>query len=241
MVCDDFLTTAQRIGEIGSSFYFKPGTVAVGKEHGLDGFRFYFLGRGGVLGDVEASVAHSAFGYFEPTLFARMWDTAKQRMAPRDAARLYHRCCHDHGRAALVGVSGLEGFCAAAEQVNAGIDATGLSLYAGVKAEPLPDDAPARALHLAMVLREARGSAHLVAVIASGLSPRAAHHIRRPNDAELFGWKDIPDVTDDDRARWQSAEELTNELLWPSFAALDEPARQAYVDGAERIVAALRG
>ena len=41
------------IGPIGAAFYFHPDTVARGKEAGLDGFRFYILGRGGVLGDVE--------------------------------------------------------------------------------------------------------------------------------------------------------------------------------------------
>jgi hypothetical protein len=39
-----------RIGAMGSVFYFVPETAARGKELGLDGFRFYVLGRGGVLG-----------------------------------------------------------------------------------------------------------------------------------------------------------------------------------------------
>ena len=59
-------------------FYFAPSTVAVGKEHGLDGFRFYFLGRGGVLGDVESQVVASAFGYFEPGLGDKMWDVGQR-------------------------------------------------------------------------------------------------------------------------------------------------------------------
>src|SRR5918994_3118335 len=92
---------ASTIDEIGSAFYFRPATLAVGKEHGLDGYRFYFVGRGGVLGDVEADVALSAFGYFEPNLFASMWNSAKAIMAPREAARLYHGCNHDLGRARL--------------------------------------------------------------------------------------------------------------------------------------------
>ena len=45
-----------KIGSLGGAFYFDKETLAKGKELGLDGFRFYFLGRGGVLGDVEPRV-----------------------------------------------------------------------------------------------------------------------------------------------------------------------------------------
>lgn len=50
------------VGAAGSAFYVVLETLACGRETGLDGFRFYFLGRGGVLGDVEAPVVASAFG-----------------------------------------------------------------------------------------------------------------------------------------------------------------------------------
>jgi len=87
-----------KIGALGSAFYFQPATLATGKEKGLDGFRFYILGRGGVLGDVEAPVITSAFGYFEPSLVARLWDSARAVVAPRDAGRLYMACCQEFGR-----------------------------------------------------------------------------------------------------------------------------------------------
>jgi len=230
---------ARTIADIGSSFYFRPETVAVGKEHGLDGFRFYFLGRGGVLGDVEADVVLSAFGYFEPQLLARMWNSAKSKMKPRDCARLYIGCCHELGRSKLGDVDGLDAFCAAAGAVNDAIDPAGLSLYAGVAAEAVPDDLPARAMHLAMVLREARGSRHLLALVASGLSTRAAHQIHRPDDVSLFGWTDPPAVTDADRAAWAKAEAVTDALMAPSFAALDDSGRRDFADGAAAILAAL--
>ena len=59
-------TTASTVNGLGARFYFDPSTLAKGKELGLDGFRFYVLGRGGVLGDVESAVITSAFGYFNP-------------------------------------------------------------------------------------------------------------------------------------------------------------------------------
>lgn len=239
MTTRDFLARTEAIGRIGAAFYFDPATIATGKEHGLDGFRFYFLGRGGVLGDVEAEVVVSAFGYFEAGLLAKMWDSAKARMAPRDAARLYLSCGHQFARARFGSLDGLAEFCAAAEQVNDAINPAGLALYAGVDAEPLPDDLPARALHLCVVLREARGSAHLVGVVAAGLSPRLAHAIKRPTEGQQFGWSDEPVVSDGDRARWEQAEELTIRQLEPAFGTLDDAGRQALLAGLDAMSAAL--
>ncbi len=159
-------------------------------------------------------------------------------MAPRDAARLYLQCGHELAREKLVGVEGLAEFCAAAEAINDAIDPTGLALYSAIDAEPLPDDAPARAVQLLSVLREARGSAHLLAVRASGLSARMAHQIKRPNDVRTFGWEEL-EVTDEDRARHQRAEELTDELMEPAFATVDDDGQQALLQGLDRIGAAL--
>ena len=230
---------AKQIGDIGSAFYFRPETISVAKEHGLDGFRFYFLGRGGVLGDVEPDVALSAFGYFEPGLFAKMWNTARSVLDPREAARLFIGCNHDLGRAKLTGLPGLDAFCEAATAVHDAIDPTGLALYAGISAEPVPEDTPARALHLAMCLREARGSTHLLALVASGLSSRIAHQIRRPDDVALFGWPEPIQPSDADRAKWDAAEALTNRLLTPSFGVVDERGERALVEGVGTIHAAL--
>src|SRR6188472_193586 len=88
---------ARKTGDIGASFYFVPETVARAKELGVDGYRFYFLGRGGVLGDVESGVVRSAFGYFHPAVIERMWESGQRRIAPlrpRDAAREFIACGH---------------------------------------------------------------------------------------------------------------------------------------------------
>ena len=240
MTIRDFIAQTDPIATIGSLHYFDPDTVATGKEHGLDGFRFYFLGRGGVLGDVEAEVVTSAFGYWNPALITKMWTTAKERMAPREAARLYLSCAHAFGRKQFGGVDGLDAFCAAAAAVNDAIDPAGLALYAGYDAEPLPDDIAARAMHLCVVLREARGSAHLVGVVAAGLRPRMAHAIKRPTEGKLFGWDDEPVPTADERARWDEAEELTLRQLERWFGVLDEAGRAALLTGLEGMTAALQ-
>ena len=164
----------------------------MGKERGLDGFRFYFLGRGGVMGDVEPAVVVSALGYFNPSLVEKMWTTARQKVAPPEAATLYLECCRQFGRDRLGGVKDLDVFCAAAEAIVDAVDPAGFTLYAAIAEAPLPDDAPGRAMQLIAVLRELRGSAHLVAVRAAGLSAEVAHYLRRPNDYTSFGWGDTP-------------------------------------------------
>lgn len=240
MTIRDFIARTEAIGTIGSLHYFDPDTLATGKEHNLDGLRFYFLGRGGVLGDVEPEVVGSAFGYWNPALITKMWSSAKERMAPRDAARLYLSCAHEFGRKRFGGVADLDAFCAAAEEVNAAIHPAALALYAGYDAEPPPEDAPARAMHLCVVLREARASAHLVGVVATGLRPRIAHAIKRPTEGKLFGWDDEPTPTAEERAMWDEAEEITIRQLERWFGVLDDDGRQSFLAGLDGMSAAVR-
>jgi hypothetical protein len=233
--------TSPAIASLGGSFYFQPATLARGKEMGLDGFRFYFLGRGGVLGDVEPAVVTSAFGYFEPALVARMWTSGKEIVAPRAAGAAYVEACREHGRAHLGDVEGLDEFCAAAGAVVAAQHPAGLALFAGWAAEPLPDDAPGKAMQLVTTLREMRGGVHLLAVVTSGLSAQKAHFIKRPDDYKTFGYDadSPPEVTETDRERYDRAGRLTDDLLVPAYSSLDEAGVAAFRAGVAAIEAAL--
>lgn len=231
--------TSPTLGKAGSAFYFRPETLARGKELGLDGFRFYMLGRGGVLGNVESDVVASAFGYFHRALVARIWTTAKERCEPRQAARAYMECCADLGRSALVNVDGLSAFCTAAEAVIAATNPAGFSLYAGIAAEPRGEDLPGRTMQLVAVLRELRGSAHLLAVVASGLAPEVAHTLKRPGDVKTFGWDPAPECTEADRAKLDAAEALTDQLLLKPYSVLDDSAKAAFLAGTQAIGTAL--
>jgi hypothetical protein len=228
-------TTSRTVNSAGDAFYFDPQTLERGKETGLDGFRLYFLGRGGVLGDVEPDVVVAAFGYFAPSVVHTMWDSARQIMDPRDAARLYLDAAADFGRRRLDGLEGLGAFNTAAEAVIGAVDRSGLALFAGIAAEPLPDDGPARAYRHVVTLRELRGSVHLLAVVANGLQPAVAHAIHRPDDVAMFGYAEPPTVTDDDRARWERAEALTDALLEPWYAVLDDDGSRAFAHGVRTI------
>lgn len=90
-----------------------------------------------------------------------------------------------------------------------------------------------------MVLRELRGSVHLLSLVAQGLGSAKAHAIKRPDDVTAFGYETAPDVTDDDRATWQRAEAMTDELLIPAYESLSDTQVDALVAGTSAIAAAL--
>ncbi|MGH9103935.1 MAG: helix-turn-helix domain-containing protein [Acidimicrobiales bacterium] len=229
--------------QAGSAWYFVPETLALGKAAGLDGLRFYFLGRGGTLGRVDWRVVCSAFGYFKPSLVERMWTTARERCSVEAAVSAHLGACADFGRRRLGEVGGLGSFCEAADQVVAGAvgDLGGLTLFAAYAGQPLPEDLPARAAQLIATLRELRGSAHLTAVRATGLATPVAHAIRRPADIELFGWGrgEAPEPTEEDRHRLGEADRITDRILLRPYADLDARAGEALVAGAKAVAATL--
>ena len=227
------------IGGIGGAFYFDPVTLSRGKELGLDGFRFYLLGRCGVLGDVEAKVAQSAMGYFEPSMVEKLWDSARDRVQPREAGREYLACAQTFGVTKFSGLDGLAAYADAAQKVITAQDPAALALFSGIAAEPLASDPAALAMQMTTVLREMRGSVHLVALAACGLSPQMAHRVRRPDDIAMFGWHEGVEVTDDHRTRWQAAETLTDEILVPAWSSVTETEAQAIVETVSAMQAAL--
>ncbi len=243
MTTDELIANAcPRIRDLGWAFYFDADTLARGEELGLDAVTFYMLGRGGVLGDAEGAVVASAFGYFNPELVTALWDAGRAKLAPREAGREYMACCQAFGRAKLTGLADLGPYCEAAATVVAAAEVPALSLFAAIAAEPLADDLPARAMQLTTVLRELRGSAHLVAVVASGLPASVAHAIQRPNDWGMFGWPgEAPTPTDEQRAALAAAEALTDRLVRPAYGALDEAGAAALVAGLDVIGPAITG
>ncbi|MFV0526890.1 MAG: SCO6745 family protein [Acidimicrobiales bacterium] len=230
-----------KIGALGAAFYFAPATLAKGKELGLDGMRFYFLGRGGVLGDCEPSVVGCAFGYFAPGAVAKLWTSGREIIDPREAGRVYTECARDFGRATFGSLDGLDKYCAAAETIVEAADAASLPLFAGLAAEPLSDDVPGRAMQLTAVLREFRGSAHLAAVRSLNLDPAVAHAIKRPEMVESFGYPEPPSITDADRALLDEAEIRTDAMVLPAFSALDAGGADALVAGLDAMTAAIDG
>ena len=230
MTLDELIATAcPIIKDTGWAFYFAPATMARGNELGLDPVQFYAMGRGGVLGDVEPAVVSSAFGYFNPSLVVGLWNAGRAIVSPRVAGTAFMECCIAHGQAKLADMNGLAEFVAAGEKVLAATD------------EPAATHLPGRAMQIVTVLREYRGSAHLAAVRAVGLTSKQAHFVTRPDDAAQFGWgpDDAPVVDDAVRAAMAEAEALTDRMVRSAYAALDESERDAFVAGLRGVQAAL--
>lgn len=215
----------------GGMFYFAPESVARASELGLSASEFYFVGRGGAIGDVDDTVADSALGYFAPSVVRRNWKTGAARSS-RQIAVAYMECCREFGRHHLDG-DWLPAFCESANEVYAATFSTALPMFAGFKSLPLPEDAPARAMQLVVGLREFRGGVHLLAVVAAGLSPKVAHWLSTPYAWENFGYgpDDVPEVTDLDRERLRAALELADRLVEPAFSVLDDARGAALLAG----------
>ncbi|MDP2012863.1 MAG: hypothetical protein Q8L05_01425, partial [Actinomycetota bacterium] len=186
-------------------------------------------------------VVVSAFGYFSPKMVKKFWNSAQEVMTPREGGRAFMECSREFGRLHLSEVEGLEAFCAAAEQVTKAIDPIGLPLFAAVSFEPYAEDLPARAMQYLTVLREHRGSAHLLALVAAGLDPRVADVINSPDSYRIHGWdqEERPVPTEKDLDLMFQAHQLTNQLVSKPFATLDDESQRSFLVALRAIDAAV--
>ncbi len=194
-----------------------PDVLGLGKDAGYPGgFAYYVVGRGGVLGDVDASVVVSAFGFFAPGLIASLWNAGVVVEGAQAGARRYAEACAEWGRSRLSEFAGAERLTALVERVIDQADVGALPLFAGWRAIERPDDPAGRCYLVVHVLRELRGSVHLVACVASGLTPLDAvlsNPIGGVEQAEKFGWTGPFSIGADLAGKFIVAEELTNSLM----------------------------
>jgi hypothetical protein len=229
----------KKIGPIGGAFMLHPDTGTRGQELDLDFFGYYALGRGGVLGDVNGDVVAAALHFFSPAMVTPIWDGAKAKVSPADAAAHYAESCAIWGRSRLDDIGDLDTFNKLGERAVEAADARGLPLFAGWRAMPLPDDAPARAYHLIHVLRELRGGANGIGVRAVGLTAPEAVGVNSPGMFQLFGWSgDLPDA-EALRGRIDQAEDITDEICSSAFAVLDEGEKETFAATIDAIEAKL--
>ena len=218
------------VGAVGGAFMLHPEVLGPGKEAGYGGFAYYVVGRGGVLGDVDARVVSSAFGFFSPGLVAKLWNDGVKVEGARAGADRYAAACADFGRRRLGGFTGADRLATLIDRITSSADNSALALFAGWQAQALPDDPAGRCYQLLHVLRELRGSVHIVAVVAAGLTPLEAVIANPANSspengsaaqAERFGWTGpFPDA-DALRARFERAETTTDEIMGRFISVLD--------------------
>lgn len=187
---DSVRALTRPVGDLGGMWLLHPDVLGPCRAAGYpNGYAYYVTGRGGVLGDVDADVIVSAFGFFAPALVRKMWEAGVAVEGARAAATRYTDACCDFSRARVGGFAETERLVELAGRVAACADPTGLALFAGWRAQPQPDDAEGRAILLMHILREMRGSVHIVAVVASGLSPLDAVLASGGDvQAQQFGW-----------------------------------------------------
>ncbi|MGV0807666.1 SCO6745 family protein [Mycolicibacterium setense] len=194
---------------------------AAGYENPLAG---YVAGRGGVLGEATGATVSAVFAVFEPKGLAAMWDEGVAVRGAAGAAQQYWEQAADFGRKYLSGADGLDRVAALGEKLIAATPIAGLPLFAGWRAMPLADDAPARALQVMFVLRELRAGVHFNALTISGIAPVEAHMLNKgPQYTTMFGWPEpFPDGADK-KDRYAEIEQTTNRRMAEIFTAALDP------------------
>jgi hypothetical protein len=217
--------TAAAVSTVASHFMLDHSTYGRGAELGFGGMDFYFLGRGGVLGDVDPDVVAAAFCFFEPGLVRTMWDQGRQVMAPSEAAARFAECAHAWGAENVPDSLHAARLADLAGRVARHARPACAPVFAGFRALPVPEDPKAAAVHQMNALRELRNGLHAAAVITYGLSPQQAVAVRNPHMAPLFGWGEPSGDLDDLREAWQRAEDATDAAMAHSFEVLDHGER----------------
>ncbi|MFA1547711.1 SCO6745 family protein [Actinomadura chokoriensis] len=216
----------ETVHDIGAKWMLDPAVSRHGKELGYaNPFAFYFAGRGGVLGDVDAEVVSAAFGWFEPGFTRAMWENGIAVAGAREAARRYTTAFTAWGEQHLPDDRRLSELAGRVVETAAG---SGLPLFAGWRAEPLPESGPARLVQVLHVLRELRGGLHLVATTAVGLTPlEAALTHGGEGRAKFLAWQgDFADCTALKPLRLE-AEEITDRLAAKVYERALSPSERA--------------
>lgn len=237
-IIDEVRETAGPIVSLGGGFMLDGATTERGAAFGLDFGEYYALGRGGVLGDVDASVVADAFVVFAPEVVTMMWNAARLLREPDAAAQSYSQACQDWGRVHFAHAENLDEISSALGKIVNAATTTDAPLFSGWRTLPLPSDTPALVAQQLHVLRELRGGLHGVALKAAGLTPLEAVMVHSPAMAPMFGWADGDLATPTTKAAHAKAEQITDELVAPAYEVLDEAERARLVVLLNDLVAA---
>lgn len=224
------------IGKHGGAWMFDAEVHARGKELGLEVWSWYHCGRGGVLGQPDPAVVVAAFGFFPPHLQTKAWNKGIAVLPAPEIASHYADACAEWGRRTFASVADAGRLAdLLAKALDGAGAAAGMPLFAGWRAKlhAGPADPPARLALALQAGRELRGSAHLVAVAASGLTPLEAVMSGRTGavNAEFFGWPQPWPDPEANKAAMAEVEAHTDRILVPVYATLTEDERAELVAG----------
>lgn len=217
------------------SFYFDPGTAEAAKAHGMNVYEFYGLGRGGVLGDVDAAQVRDAFWFFKPSLVEMLWTAAGAKGDPPVVAASYLEAAYAYADRTFGSVP--EDVARAyADAARAAIDAVPagrFALFDGYRTYPVPTNAHHAAYLATICLRELRGGVHIEATRAAGVTPEAACFFSNPDIFKLHGYSD-DDVPADQSGladQMAAAEAATDEAMAAFLDVLSDEQRAAIAAG----------
>lgn len=217
--------TATAIQELGGGFMTDGATYTRGGEAGFSGVDFYVLGRGGVLGDVDADIVSAAFYFWNPDQVRAHWDAARAVMSPAEGAALFADVAHSYGETHIADHDGLVRLGDLLTTVIEAASPAGAPLFAGWRRHDVPgsDRPKARVQHQTNALRELRGAYHGGAVLAAGLLPVEAVAFRSAFMAPIFGW-DLEGMAEPEsfKERWKVAEAGTDAAVARPFSVLGE-------------------
>lgn len=230
--------SAAAVSGMGSGFLLDPATYMAGAAQGFTGLDFYFAGRAGVLGEVDADLASAALVFFSPETVRTNWEQGAGVMPRVEASQALADCCATWADAHLADDVDWDRLAELAGKVVASAPAAGAPLFAGWRRLPLPEDPKQRALHQMNVLRELRMSRHGAAVVAVGLDVADAVRHRSPAMLGIFGWPEAS-LPDGFAARWDDAERFTNVGSARDYAVLDDTEAADFVRLSEAALAAM--
>lgn len=222
--------TAPAVSRLGSHFMLSGRTYQRGAELGYGGLDFYFAGRGGVLGDVDADVVTAAFVFFEPDHVRTNWEAGLAVAPAADAAAAFAACAYSWAEYKIPDDVDAARLAELAGAVADGARVAASPMFAAWRRLPLPESPKAAALHHMNGLRELRQALHGACVVAAGLSPLEALSLDQPAMAEgVFGWSELADTTGV-KERWEAAEAATNVAIAHAYEGLTESERAEFAE-----------
>ncbi|MCZ3390246.1 MAG: hypothetical protein LH645_14280 [Actinomycetia bacterium] len=215
------------IGDLGGNWMMGEAEEQATAAAGMVDWQLYFLGRHGVLGDVDTDVILAAAFFFPPDHLRREWGTARALMTPEEGLGRYLAVCHQWGRERLAGLADVDRLSELGVKVIDASGVVGLPLFAGWRAVPLPHSGPTtgaeRCAQVMQVLREHRGACHGVALASLQLDPLVAVLANQGGEqnAVEYGWQPpFAKVTEADRVLRERVEELTDDLVAVAYDGL---------------------
>ncbi len=233
-----------QIQKIGMSFYFDSGTAEHAKAHDMNVYEYYAIGRGGVLGDVDASRVGEVFWFFDQGMIDMMWSGSTAKVDAVTGAQSHVKAAYAYADRVFANVdpATLSAFGAAARKVAESTPRGKYPLVDGYLAFDPPTE-PAHAAKLgSIMLRELRGAVHIDSTRELGLSAADACYGNSEFIYKLHGYSAEvdPDRAEEIRSRMGAAEDQTTKVMAGYLDVLSDDEKAALKAGAEAMDEAIK-